>query len=112
LAFKPFDAQASGEIDARIRDIDQLIAQRKYTQAQQRALELIQVALRGMHFFQTYDWQMLISVVMLGFVGWIMVVIKFILQTYTTLLAQQYPLSAPTLTVCTHSDIVMWAVVD
>jgi phosphatidylinositol glycan class N len=43
----------------------------RHEQAQELSSSLIDLSLQGLHYFQTYDWPFLLSVVSLGYVGWI-----------------------------------------
>ena len=98
MFFRPFGPHASGEIRERIADIEASIANGKFELAMLQSTELINVALAGMSFFQTYDWQLLISVVLLAFVGWMAFTLLIILQSYTAV-GRQFATSTPSLQV-------------
>lgn len=48
------------------------------------AKESIATSLRGMHYFQVYDWPFLMTVVTLGYVGWIVFVAVIIVTYFST----------------------------
>jgi phosphatidylinositol glycan class N len=49
------------------------------------AQNLRTLALKGLQYFQTYDWLMLMTVITLGYIGWIICLLLHILQSYTPL---------------------------
>lgn len=49
------------------------------------AEDLRSLALQGLHYFQTYDWLMLMSVIGLGYLGWMIYLVLYVLQSYTSL---------------------------
>lgn len=49
---------------------------------------LRKLALEGLHYFQTYDWMMLMTVVILGYIGWIFYLVVHMLQSYTSMPGQ------------------------
>ncbi|KAJ6775721.1 PHOSPHATIDYLINOSITOL GLYCAN CLASS N [Salix koriyanagi] len=49
------------------------------------AQNLRNLALKGLQYFQTYDWLMLMTVITLGYIGWIICLLLHILQSYTSL---------------------------
>jgi phosphatidylinositol glycan class N len=49
------------------------------------AQNLRTLALKGLQYFQTYDWLMLMTVITLGYIGWIICLLLHILQSYTSL---------------------------
>jgi hypothetical protein len=46
---------------------------------------LIDLAVTGLNYFQKYDWLFLMSIICIGYAGWMAVVALFILKTYTHL---------------------------
>ncbi|XP_048534396.1 GPI ethanolamine phosphate transferase 1 [Triticum urartu] len=82
LYFKPFKplVNYSSVLDR----IEDLISARDYKTAMKYSEELRSMALAGLHYFQTYDWFMLMTTVTLGYIGWMANLILHVLQSYTT----------------------------
>ncbi|KAK2647549.1 hypothetical protein Ddye_015038 [Dipteronia dyeriana] len=78
--FKPL-AQYSSILD----QIENLISVRDYEAALKLSENLRSLALEGLHYFQTYDWLMLMSVITLGYIGWMVCLVLHVLQSYTSL---------------------------
>lgn len=47
--------------------------------------DLRSLALSGLNYFQTYDWLMLMTVITLGYVGWMVYIVVHLLESYTSL---------------------------
>ncbi|XP_022879422.1 GPI ethanolamine phosphate transferase 1 [Olea europaea var. sylvestris] len=83
LHFKPFKPLANY---SRVLDeIEYLISVRDYEAAKNLSENLRSLALEGLHYFQTYDWLMLMTFISLGYVGWMIYLILHVLQSYTLL---------------------------
>lgn len=82
LYFKPFKplVNYSSVLDR----IEDLISARDYKTAMKYSEELRIMALAGLHYFQTYDWFMLMTTITLGYIGWMANLILHVLQSYTT----------------------------
>uniref|UniRef100_A0A5B7AYF0 GPI ethanolamine phosphate transferase 1 n=2 Tax=Davidia involucrata TaxID=16924 RepID=A0A5B7AYF0_DAVIN len=83
LHFKPFKplAHYSSVLD----QIEYLISVRDYEAAMKLSQNLRKLALEGLNYFQTYDWLMLMTVVTLGYIGWMVYLVLHVLQSYTSL---------------------------
>ncbi|KAG6619211.1 hypothetical protein I3842_Q102900 [Carya illinoinensis] len=83
LYFKPFKplANCSSILD----QIEHLISVRDYEAAMKLSENLRSLALQGLIYFQTYDWLMLMTVITLGYIGWMIYLVLHILQSYTSL---------------------------
>ncbi|KAK9272720.1 hypothetical protein L1049_003097 [Liquidambar formosana] len=83
LHFKPFKplAQYSSILD----QIEDRISVGDYEAALKLSQNLRSLALEGLHYFQTYDWLMLMTVVTLGYIGWMVHLVLHVLQSYTSL---------------------------
>ena len=46
------------------------------------ARELLFLALNALYYYRTYDWAFLISIVSVGYIGWILFVFIALLSTY------------------------------
>ncbi|CAN4082504.1 unnamed protein product [Withania somnifera] len=78
--FKPLDSYSS-----LLSQIEHLISLKEYETAMKLSEQLRSLALQGLHYFQTYDWLMLMTVITLGYVGWMIYVILHVMQSYTSL---------------------------
>lgn len=83
LYFKPFKPLAHHS--AALEHIEYLISIRDYGSAMMLAQNLRTLALKGLQYFQTYDWLMLMTVITLGYIGWIICLLLHVLQSYTSL---------------------------
>uniref|UniRef100_A0ACD5ZBQ0 Uncharacterized protein n=1 Tax=Avena sativa TaxID=4498 RepID=A0ACD5ZBQ0_AVESA len=82
LYFKPFKPLVN--YLAVLDQIEDLISARDYETAMKNSEELRSMALSGLHYFQTYDWFMLMTTITLGYIGWMANLILHVLQSYTT----------------------------
>lgn len=69
-----------------VDQIEELISISDYKAALKRSEDLRSLALEGLHYFQTYDWLMLMAVITLGYIGWMVYLVLHVLQSYTSLL--------------------------
>ncbi|XP_002517397.2 GPI ethanolamine phosphate transferase 1 isoform X2 [Ricinus communis] len=83
LYFKPFKPLT--QYSSMLENIEHLISARDYQNAMTLAQKLRTLALQGLHYFQTYDWLMLMTVITLGYLGWMVCLILHVLQSYTSL---------------------------
>ncbi|CAM0945506.1 unnamed protein product [Alopecurus aequalis] len=82
LYFKPFKPLVNHL--STLNQIEDLISARDYETAMKHSEELRSMALAGLHYFQTYDWFMLMTTITLGYIGWMANLILHVLQSYTT----------------------------
>ncbi|KAM0868625.1 hypothetical protein ACQ4PT_041189 [Festuca glaucescens] len=82
LYFKPFKPLVN--YLSVLNQIEDLISARDYEIAMKNSEELRSMALAGLHYFQTYDWFMLMTTITLGYIGWMANLILHVLQSYTT----------------------------
>lgn len=83
LYFKPFKLLADY---SSVEDkIEELISIGDFPSAMKLSENLRKLALDGLNYFQTYDWMMLMTVVTLGYIGWIVYLVVHVLQSYTSL---------------------------
>lgn len=82
LYFKPFKPLANFSLV--LSQIEDLISGRDYETAMEQSEELRRLALAGLHYFQTYDWFMLMTTITLGYIGWMVNLIIHVLQSYTS----------------------------
>ncbi|CAJ1782183.1 unnamed protein product [Sphenostylis stenocarpa] len=79
------------EVEAVFSNTKEILNQflRKSPRDYEAAIDLSQnlrnLALQGLHYFQTYDWLMLMSIITLGYVGWMIYLVLHVLQSYTSL---------------------------
>ncbi|KAM2858588.1 hypothetical protein COP2_024105 [Malus domestica] len=83
LYFKPFKPLA--DYSSLLDQIEDLISNRDYETARKLSEDLRDLALKGLHYFQTYDWLMLMTVIILGYIGWMTYILLHVLQSYTPL---------------------------
>ncbi|KAK4603814.1 hypothetical protein RGQ29_012363 [Quercus rubra] len=83
LYFKPFKQLAN--YSAVLDQIERLISFRNYEAAMKLSESLRSLALQGLHYFQTYDWLMLMTIITLGYIGWMVYLFLHVLQSYTSL---------------------------
>ncbi|RDY07681.1 GPI ethanolamine phosphate transferase 1 [Mucuna pruriens] len=88
LYFKPF--KPLSHYSSILDKIEGLILARDYDAAMDLSQNLRSLALQGLHYFQTYDWLMLMSVITLGYVGWMIYLVLHVLQSYTSLPGNTY----------------------
>ncbi|KMS95014.1 hypothetical protein BVRB_013220 isoform A [Beta vulgaris subsp. vulgaris] len=86
LFFKTFKPLANSSVV--LENIEYLISNIDYKSAMELSENLRKLALEGLHYFQTYDWMMLMTVVILGYIGWIFYLVVHMLQSYTSMPGQ------------------------
>ncbi|GLT35452.1 hypothetical protein SLA2020_099030 [Shorea laevis] len=82
LYFKPFKPLA--KYSSLLDHIEDLVSTRDYKAAMELSENLRSLALEGLHYFQTYDWLMLMTVIALGYIGWMVFLVLHVLQAYTS----------------------------
>ncbi|KAL9275345.1 GPI ethanolamine phosphate transferase 1-like protein [Drosera capensis] len=82
LFFRPF--QPLRHHSSILEKIEQLIVTRDYKGAMKLSEDLRSSALDGLHYFQTYDWTLLMTVVTLGYIGWMLYLVIHVLQSYAS----------------------------
>ncbi|CAA0828488.1 Unknown protein [Striga hermonthica] len=83
LYFKPFKPLSNYTLV--LDQIEHLLSIKDYKAAKMLSENLRSLALEGLHYFQTYDWFMLMTVIPLGYIGWMIYLIIHVLQSYTTI---------------------------
>ncbi|BGP04992.1 Glycosyl phosphatidyl inositol anchor synthesis [Rhodotorula toruloides] len=87
LSFRPFpelvDSPAHGYLSpsSHRRDIQRLIDEGEYLEAEKRSVELGEIALRASSYFQKYDWLMLRTVVTIGYLSFMLLTAHSILSS-------------------------------
>ena len=83
LFFRPF-APLSGLNDPAtfVDEIRQRIDAQEYLRAEILSKDLIQLCLRGLRYFQTYDWLFLRGVITIGYVGWCVYCAEFLIRNH------------------------------
>lgn len=81
--FKPFKPLT--HYSSILDKIEGLIKAKDYEAAMELSQNLRSLALQGLHYFQTYDWMMLMTVITLGYIGWMIYLVLHVLQSYTSL---------------------------
>lgn len=83
LYFKPF--KPLEHYSSLLEQIEDLILAQNYGAAMKMSEDLRSLALVGLHYFQTYDWLMLMTMITLGYIGWMIFLTLHVLQAYTSL---------------------------
>ncbi|XP_047962307.1 GPI ethanolamine phosphate transferase 1 [Salvia hispanica] len=83
LRFKPF--KPLNNYSFVLDQIEHLISISDYEAAKTLSENLRSLALQGLHYFQTYDWFRLMTVISLGYLGWMIYLMIHVLQEYTSL---------------------------
>lgn len=83
LLFKPFKPLETYTLV--LDEIEHLISVGDYGAAKTLSENLRSLALEGLHYFQTYDWFRLMTVISLGYLGWMIYLTVHVLQSYTSL---------------------------
>ncbi|XP_042025713.1 GPI ethanolamine phosphate transferase 1-like isoform X2 [Salvia splendens] len=83
LRFKPF--KPLNDYSFVLDQIEHLISISDYEAAKMLSENLRSLALEGLHYFQTYDWFQLMTVISLGYLGWMVYLMVHVLQEYTSL---------------------------
>ncbi|KAF9000322.1 Phosphatidylinositolglycan class N-domain-containing protein [Cyathus striatus] len=72
--FKPLDVSTSSTSPpprlSKLTHIESLMAQQDWRSARQASLDLIQTALAGLHYLQTYDRLLIRAIVTVAYIGW------------------------------------------
>ena len=66
-------------------EIENLILKEDYQLAQEKIKGMINIGIKGLNYFMTYDWPQLMSTIILGYIGWMSYLLVFCLRHYTTL---------------------------
>ncbi|KAI8581187.1 hypothetical protein K450DRAFT_233511 [Umbelopsis ramanniana AG] len=83
LFFKPFGPLSKDHSPAvLLQTVEGLIQHEKYIEAENLCLQLIEMSLDGLRYFQTYDWLFLRSIITLGYIGWCLFGLEFVIRTY------------------------------
>ncbi|KYQ91842.1 phosphatidylinositol glycan [Tieghemostelium lacteum] len=83
LFYSPFTKLQNGP--EKLVKIDKLISEGQYEEAQFLCLDFIQLCLEGLNYYQTYDRPMLMTVITLGYTGWIVTVLLYVLNNYSVI---------------------------
>ncbi|ORX61618.1 PigN-domain-containing protein [Hesseltinella vesiculosa] len=83
LFFRPFGPLSNTHSPtAFLQTIQQAIDTQDYAKAEALSRELIDLSLQGLRYFQTYDWVFLRGVITIGFIGWCVFCLEFVLRNY------------------------------
>ncbi|KAI5067181.1 hypothetical protein GOP47_0017709 [Adiantum capillus-veneris] len=88
LNFKPFMPLMGYE--KVLKEIRELIEYKQYEAALRSAQELIGLSLAGLHYFQTYDWLFLMGTVTMGYLGWMVYVLLYVVRNYTSFVSHPF----------------------
>ncbi|KAK6509928.1 Glycosyl phosphatidyl inositol anchor synthesis, variant 2 [Arthrobotrys musiformis] len=84
INFVPFAPLHEGNLSsqARVDNIESLILSREYDLAISQCKDLISASLQGLRYMQTYDWLFLRTLVTLGYLGWVLFALAFVIQQH------------------------------
>lgn len=84
MRYRPYGAFGGAGLAPaqRIAHIDQLISLGKYEEAIEESDALINVALEGLRYLQTYDWMFLRALITVGYLGWIAYALTTVINLY------------------------------
>jgi phosphatidylinositol glycan class N len=80
LYFQPFKALENYQ--AMLDSIKESIEKNLFEKAESDSLKLVKICLEGLNYYQKYDWLFLRSVISMGYLGWIVLSLCFILEKY------------------------------
>ncbi|EFC43696.1 predicted protein, partial [Naegleria gruberi] len=72
-------------LDAKSNAITKKIMAEDYAGAMNDIQELLNIGIKGLNYYMTYDWPQLMSIIFLGYVGWMFYLMVFCLRHYTKL---------------------------
>ncbi|KAI8885056.1 PigN-domain-containing protein [Backusella circina FSU 941] len=83
LFFRPFQG-LSGNNDPllHVAQIQAMIDNKEFTLAEQKSKELMSLSIQGLRYFQTYDWLFLRGIVTIGYIGWCIFCLEFVIKKY------------------------------
>ncbi|KAJ2792937.1 Glycosyl phosphatidyl inositol anchor synthesis, partial [Coemansia helicoidea] len=84
LFFRPYAPlhQPTNDPEHMLARIRRDIAAQSYAAAEAECAQLVRLCIEGLRYFQRYDWLLLRSIVSLGYLGWIVHSLLFILREY------------------------------
>lgn len=91
MKFRPYSALSSEDNtpDQRLAAIRSLIEGGKFEEAIEESDALIQLALEGLRYLQTYDWLFLRAVITIGYLGWMAYAFTTVIDMFVV--GQRYP---------------------
>ncbi|KAI8897625.1 Phosphatidylinositolglycan class N-domain-containing protein [Globomyces pollinis-pini] len=81
IMFQPFKPLVN--YTSRLSEIKSLIDEKDYDLAERKSDLLVDLAIEGLRYYQTYDWLLLRTIVSFGYFGWIVFSSVFIIKTYS-----------------------------
>ncbi|XP_014665671.1 PREDICTED: GPI ethanolamine phosphate transferase 1-like [Priapulus caudatus] len=86
---RPFPLLPASEQSSRKDNVKNLLMEKEYEGAINAGRELINLALSGLDYYQTYDWLLLNISVVMSFLGWVACIVIEILQHHTDIVPQR-----------------------
>lgn len=83
-SFRPL-SEDTGKPDFRVTAIRRMIEDGQYDRAIEETDALIDLALEGLRYLQTYDWLFLRALITMGFVGWMAYALTMVIDLYVLL---------------------------
>ncbi|KAF3767816.1 PigN-domain-containing protein [Cryphonectria parasitica EP155] len=84
LRYRPYRplGESGHSSDERVAAIRQLLTDGKYEEAIEESEALIEIALQGLRYLQTYDWLFLRATITIGYLGWMVYAITTVINLH------------------------------
>jgi GPI ethanolamine phosphate transferase 1 len=86
MQYKPYPqfVKTNGSVDERLNEVERAISAGQHDTAIQLSYALLQDAIQGLRYLQTYDWLFLRALITLGYLGWIAYAFTTVIDLHVT----------------------------